>query len=935
MWNPRPWTPNPAHCRRVATDLQKLGLKAEAAGVQDVRRNGLMKNHPNSLHGASSMDLSARTDKPSCDAPVRGHRSAIRRSTRGLTGKDAAARLARDDYNEIPSAQKRSLWAIAWEVVREPMFLLLVGASAIYLVLGDLREALVLFASVFVVMGITFHQERKTERALEALRELSNPRAEALRDGEWAFVPSRELVVGDVIRVKEGDRVPADATLLSCHNAMADESLLTGESFPVRKNEADDDAASTRPGGDDLPFIYSGTLVTQGYGVARVTATGVRTEIGKIGRALQTVVPEPSALQKDTGRAVVIFAAIGLALCTAVTVLYGYSRHDWLGGLLAGITLAMANLPEEMPVVLTVFLALGAWRISQRGVLTRRPSAIETLGSTTVLCVDKTGTLTQNRMAVRKLWMAGKEYDVEQSRNGLPLQLVELAVLAGAREPFDPMEKAYQCLAQETAPAALNRIHAWTLAHAYPLSPQQLSVAHVWQASKAEDYVVAAKGAPEAIETLCVLSESERTEIRGHVASMATKGLRVLAVARGTLSRSYGETLAWPTSQRDLRLTFVGLTGLADAIRPIVPETLRECYRAGIRTIMITGDHAGTAQAIARDIGLAHPDTVVTGPELDRMSDSQLRDRLGLVNIFARVVPEQKLRLVQALKAGGEVVGMTGDGVNDAPALRAAHIGVAMGKRGTDVAREAASLVLLEDDFTSMVEAIKLGRRIFDNIRKAMGYIIAVHVPTAGMALLPLFFGWPLLFYPVHIVFLEFVIDPACSIAFEAESAEADAMRRPPRPPASRLFNGRMLAVSVLQGLGVLVVVALLYGGVLANGTPEPQARAMAFAAIVLGNIGLILSNRSSENVLVATLRRRNPIMWWIIGLALLGLAVAIYVEPVAQIFRFAALSGDQLLVSLAAAGIGFGWSELYKWSLRRRTMHGNPPTQQPSGGAA
>jgi Ca2+-transporting ATPase len=384
-----------------------------------------------------------------------------------------------------------------------------------------------------------------------------------------------------------------------------------------------------------------------------------------------------------------------------------------------------------------------------------------------------------------------------------------------------------------------------------------------------------------------------------------------------------------------LRLTFVGLTGLADAIRPIVPETLRECYRAGIRTIMVTGDYAGTAQAIARDIGLAHPDTVVAGPELDRMTDSQLRDRVRFVNIFARVVPEQKLRLVQALKSRGEVVAMTGDGVNDAPALRAAHIGVAMGKRGTDVAREAGSLVLLEDDFTSMVEAIKLGRRIFDNIRKAMCYIIAVHVPTAGMALIPLFFGWPLLFYPVHIVFLEFVIDPACSIAFEAEPAEPDVMRRPPRAPASRLFNGRMLAASVLQGLGVLVAVASLYAWLLANGTPEAQARAMAFAAIVLGNIGLILSNRSSQNIVVATLHRPNPVLWWIIGLALLGLAVAIYVEPVAQIFRFAALSGNQVLVSLAAAGIGFGWSELYKWFQRRRTLHGSPPPRQASRGEA
>jgi Ca2+-transporting ATPase len=841
----------------------------------------------------------------------------------GLSSKEAMVRLAHDGYNELPSAKPRSLWAIAWEVVREPMFLLLIGASAIYLVLGDIREALVLFASVFVVMGITFHQERKTERALEALRELSSPRAKVLRDGEWQLVPGREVVLGDVVRVKEGDRVPADAALFSSNNLMADESLLTGESMPVRKRADSGDAAPKRPGGDDLPFVYSGTLLTQGQGLARVVATGVRTEIGKIGKALQTLVPELSTIQRETRRAVLIFAVIGLALCVLVTVLYGYTRGDWLNGLLAGITLAMANLPEEFPVVLTVFLALGAWRISQHGVLTRRPSAIETLGSTTVLCVDKTGTLTQNRMAVHRLWVPGKELDVQDSVDTFPSELIEVGVLASEREPFDPMEKAYRQLAHEHARAAVEKLDAWTLAHTYPLSPEQLSVAHIWQAPGTDGYVVAAKGAPEAIVKLCALDGAQRAEVHAQVAKMAGDGLRVLAVARGALSPAHGDTRQWPASQRELRLHFLGLTGLADPIRPTVPEALSECYAAGIRTVMITGDYAGTAQAIARQIGLAHPETVVTGPELDAMTDAQLRERVAQVNIFARVVPEQKLRLVQAFKANGEIVAMTGDGVNDAPALKAAHIGVAMGKRGSDVAREVASLVLLEDDFTSMVKAVRLGRRIFENIQKAMGYIIAVHVPTAGMALLPLLFGWPLMFYPVHIVFLEFVIDPACSIAFEAEPAEPDAMRRPPRPATSRLFDGRMLATSVLQGVGLLFAVAVLYGLALATGTPEPQARAMTFAAVVLGNIGLILSNRSSQATLPETLRRPNRALWWIVGGALLGLALALYVEPLREIFRFAPLSWAQLLKSIAAAAVGLMWPELYKLLRRNRVRLG------------
>jgi len=397
----------------------------------------------------------------------------------------------------------------------------------------------------------------------------------------------------------------------------------------------------------------------------------------------------------------------------------------------------------------------------------------------------------------------------------------------------------------------------------------------------------------------------------------------VLAVARGALSSAHSHHPAWPTSQRELRLHFLGLTGLADPIRPTVPAALSQCYAAGIRTVMITGDYAGTAQAIARQIGLARPETVVTGPELDTMTDAKLQERAAQVNVFARVVPEQKLRLVQAFKANGEVVAMTGDGVNDAPALKAAHIGVAMGKRGSDVAREAASLVLLEDDFASMVEAVKLGRRVFDNIQKAMCYIIAVHVPTAGMALLPLLFGWPLVFYPVHIVFLEFVIDPACSIAFEAEPPEHDVMRRPPRASTSRLFNGRMIAASVLQGVSVLVAVALLYALVLAKGTPEPQARAMAFAAVVLGNVGLILSNRSSQATLAETLRRPNPVLWWIVGGAFLGLALALYAEPLREIFRFGPLSWTQLLSSIATAVVGLTWLEIYKSLHRRRVRVG------------
>jgi Ca2+-transporting ATPase len=528
--------------------------------------------------------------------------------------------------------------------------------------------------------------------------------------------------------------------------------------------------------------------------------------------------------------------------------------------------------------------------------------------------VDKTGTLTLNRMAVSRTWVPDPQSTAGIPEDARVLELLEFSLLASEREPFDPMEKAYYEHAQERAPEAIDKVRAWTLSRSYPLSPGQISVAHIWLPLDSDRYLVAAKGAPEAIADLCGLVGAKRFAVLEQASAMAGEGLRVLAVAKGSLAPTHPTADHWPASQGELQLQLVGLTGLADPMRPAVPIALKECYAAGIRTVMITGDYPGTAQAIARQIGLANPETVVTGSELEAMSDVRLRERVAVANIFARVVPQQKLRLIEALEANGEIVAMTGDGVNDAPALKAAHIGVAMGKRGSDVAREAASLVLLEDDFASLVDAVRLGRRIFDNIQKAMCYIVAVHIPTAGMALLPLFFGWPLLFYPLHIVFLEFVIDPACSIAFEAEPPDGDVMRRPPRPATSRLFGRRMLATSIAQGTSVLVAVAVLYALTLSAGTSEAQARAMAFTAVVLGNVGLILANRSPHETLLATLRRPNPALGWIVGATLVALGFALYAQPMRELFRFGPLAGSQLLVAVTAAALGLAFPEIYKW---------------------
>jgi len=838
-------------------------------------------------------------------------------SISGLTEAEAADQLKREGYNELPSTKRRSILAIVLEVVREPMFLLLVACGAIYLLLGDVREALMLLGFVFVVMGITIYQDRKTERALEALRDLTSPRALVIREGQQKRIPGREVVHSDILVLNEGDRVPADAVLLWCRNILVDEALLTGESVPVRKVVWDGSASMSRPGGDDLPLVFSGTLIVKGQGIARVMAVGIQTEIGKIGKALQSVVPEETFIQRETRRLVRILAIVGLSLCALVIIVYGSTRNDWLGGLLAGITMAMAMLPEEFPVVLTIFLALGAWRISRKRVLTRRVPTVETLGSATVLCVDKTGTLTQNRMAVRKIFAQDEFYDVSQQPDR-PLpenfhEVLEFSILASERNPFDPMEKAIRQLGYYTLNRTEHLHDDWTVIQEYPLSEHLLALSHVHKTSDQDRYVVAAKGAPEAIADLCHMDAAQSEALSRNIQAMANDGLRIIGVAKAHFQKA-----PLPGEQHDFKFEFLGLVGLDDPLRPSVASAIQVCYTAGIRVAMITGDYPGTAQNIARQIGLMPADQVITGPELDRMDDAELQNRVKTVDIFARVVPEQKLRLVNALKADGEIVAMTGDGVNDAPALKSAHIGIAMGGRGTDVAREASALVLLDDDFSSMVQAVKLGRRIFDNLQKAMTYIFAIHVPIAGMSLLPVLFQWPLVLFPVHIVFLELIIDPACSIVFEAEPEETNIMNRPPRNPQEPLFGRRTVVLSLLQGLSVLGILLVVFSIALFRGQGEADARALTFTTLIVANLALIFTNRSWSRSIRSTLRSTNLALRWVFGGALVFLGLVLYIPFLRTLFHFSFLHPADLLICLGAGGVSVLWFEWLKsWQQR------------------
>ncbi len=833
----------------------------------------------------------------------------------GLSEEEASRRFTSEGPNELPSAKKRGPLHIAMEVIREPMFILLLACGSLYLILGDFKEALLLLAFVFVVAGITFFQERKTERALEALRDLSSPRAMVIRSGAKKRIAGREVVRGDILVLSEGDRVPADSTVLECNSLSVDESLLTGESMPVSKTPANNSQVTLgRPGGEDTPFLFSGTLIVQGQGLAEVQAIGLQTEIGKIGKALQTLEVESTPLQQQTGKLVRLFAVIGLTMCSAVVLTYGLTRGDWLKGILAGLTLGMAMLPEEFPVVLTIFLALGAWRLSKHSVLTRRIPAVETLGATTALCVDKTGTLTLNQMSVADLCVDGEILPIAAQSNSLPEKfhaVVEYAILASPVDPFDPMEKAMRELGKRTLVNTEHLHSGFDLLREYPLSRELLSMSHVWQSPDRSKFIIAAKGAPEAIASLCHFSGAERIALTRQIEILAAKGRRVLGVARATFHKS--DHL--PEAQHDFDFEVVGLLGLTDPVRPGVPQAIAECRKAGIRVIMITGDYPGTAQSIAREIELQNASEVISGPELEGMSDEVLAVRVRTVNLFARMVPEQKLRLVQALKANGEVVAMTGDGVNDAPALKAAHIGIAMGNRGTDVAREAGSIVLLDDAFESIVKGVETGRRIFSNLKKAMLYIFVVHVPIAGLSLVPVVLGWPLMLLPVHILFLELIIDPACTVVFEAEHDERGTMTRPPRSLKEALFGMRSLLVGLVQGGAILageLIIAFwamtIYGG--------QVARAAAFTIMVLCNLGLILLSRASGRSLLETIgKRNNPEIWVTLGaLALLGLTL--FVPWLRSLFVFMPLppvvlgmSGLATLMILTIANAVRGWA--------------------------
>ena len=829
----------------------------------------------------------------------------------GLSQAEAARLLLDIGPNELPTPAGRGLLRITLETMREPMFLLLIGAAALYLVLGDLGEGLFLMAGALATIGLVVLQEARSEHALAALRDLSQPHARVIRDGAEHTIPARELVPGDIVLVGEGERLPADGVLAAGDVLSVDESALTGESAPTSKRPLGPDEIAdpdTAPGAESGPNLFSGTLIVRGQAVAEVLRTGANTALGRIGVSLAAIRQEPTPLQKTAGRLVTWLGGFALIFCAIVAIAYGLLRGDWVGGALAGITVAIALIPEEFPMVLAVFLALGAWRLATHQVLVRRSAVIEALGGASVLCVDKTGTLTENQMRVARLWTASGDLAVslDAPLAGQFVALARMGGLASAVRPVDPMDKAVRDLLQTAVPGQVEP--SGEPERAWPLRPELMAIIQVWRQDGAER-LAAAKGAPEAIFRLCKLAETEVGRLTDVVSAYAEQGLRVLGVAS---SRVDG---AFPDDPEAAPFVFTGLVGFLDPVRKDVPAALKEAQTAGISVVMITGDHPATALAIARTAGLDTAGGVMLGLELAALSPDDLAVRLRSVRVFARISPDQKLLIVQGFKAAGEVVAMTGDGVNDAPALQTAHIGIAMGKRGTDVAREAADLVLMDDSFASIIGGVRLGRRIFVNLRKALIYVTAIHVPIAGLALIPIVLGLPQLLFPMHVVFLELIIDPVCAMVFEAEPGPTNAMQRPPRRRDEALFGATQLGLALLQGSGVLVGVFGIYVWSLSH-YPEPEARGAAFLALVVGNLVLALADASSAGGRLFAPHRK---IYWAISSAAGGiLALVLLIPPLAGVFKVAPPQLLALGMALGVACVSGGWFGVAR-NLRNR----------------
>lgn len=827
----------------------------------------------------------------------------------GLNSNQVIDSRKKHGANQLEATKKDNLLTKVIHLFKEPMFLLLAITATIYFALGSISDGAIMLVFVVFVSGIDIFQEWRTEKALQALKTLSSLNTKAVRNNKVVEISSDDLVVGDIVILDEGDKIPADGDILECYSFGVDESSLTGESEIVFKTSKDiDDNDHWKKN-----MCYAGTSVTSGGAVIKITSVGFSTEYGKIGAALNSIVRAKTPLEKQVRKLITICAYISMLLCTAVIVVDLLNNPnnyvDWAErithSVLAGITVAMATIPEELPVVLTVFLAMGAWGLVKRNTLVKSIPTVEALGAVSVLCVDKTGTLTANEMSIQEIYV--DEDSTEE-------EVLEISALACKEDSYDPMEKAILTCGFEKC-LDKNSLFDHELVHEYPFLTEFKMVGRIWNFG--DSSLLCVKGAYENVLPLCNLEDGRKKKIEKKILSLSKQGYRILAIAKQSVDVEVCKKIT------DHNLTFLGLIALADPLREGVADSIKECYDAGIRVIMITGDNGETAKGIARQMGLRYGSNVITGVELEAMSDEELREKVKTTDIFARVYPTHKMRIVEALQSDGHIVAMTGDGVNDAPALKRAEVGIAISKKSTSVAKEAADMILLDNDFEIIVDAIKNGRRIYGNIKKAIMYIFIVHIPIALISLMVPMLNYPELLLPVHVVLLELIIDPMSSIVFERLKADKDIMKKKPRSVSESLVTLKMLCKSLTQGIIVSLVIIGSY--IYLIDTSCSQAYASTFAIIILlfFNVLTVYMNQSDDYMLVNIIKNlKDEVIVLISALILLGLTLIVYLPTFNTIFKTQSLSLTHFLIAFALAFLSVGWYDIVKLFNRKRAMN-------------
>jgi Ca2+-transporting ATPase len=822
---------------------------------------------------------------------------------KGLTNEEVRESREKHGYNITNYKNENTLLDAIKKPLKEPMVILLLVASSIYFTSGKTEDGIFLFLAIIVLSSISLYQDSRSKNALEKLKDYSQPKCKVIRDGNLLDIKSEDLVIGDSFLVEEGASINADGIIVHSNDFSVNESILTGESLPVNKDKTQKDN-----------LVYQGTTVVSGIAIATITAIGAKTKLGKIGKSLEDIKEEKTPLELQIinfAMKMVIVGAIIFLISWGIN--YLYSRNI-LDSLLKALTLAMSILPEEIPIAFTTFMALGAWRMMKMGIIVKQMKTVETLGSATVMCTDKTGTITENKMSLAYLYVLAtnticKPEDTSLTDEGK--EIIQMSMWASEPIPFDPMEialhTAYSKIVKE------DERHLYKMIHEYPLEGRPPMMTHIFE-NKEGKRIIATKGAPEAIINSSNLTHEEKQKIESAIKVLTNDGYRVLGVGESTFIDN-----KFPTTQQQFQFKFKGIVAFYDPPKKNIQQILKDFYTAGISVKIITGDNSATTIAIAKQIGFKGYEKSITGEALMKLSDTELEKRVMDTNIFTRMFPEAKLRIINALKSKNEIVAMTGDGVNDGPALKAAHIGIAMGKKGTEIAKQAASLILLEDDLSKIVNAVAIGRKIYTNLKKAIQFVISIHIPIILTVFIPLILGWiyPNIFSPIHIIFLELIMGPTCSIIYENEPMEKNSMIQKPRPFTNTFFNWKELSTSILQGIIITLGTLLIYQYSVQKGFSESHTRTMVFTTLITANIFLTLVNRSFYYSIFTTIKYKNNLVLLIIGITIAMTGLLLYLKPLTDFFKFESLNLFQLTISIGIGFLSVIWYEIIKWIKR------------------